>query len=74
MKMLALKKSDPEIYNAIIEEIKREREKIVLIASENYASTAVLEAQGSVFTNNMRRAIQANAITEAVSMLMQLNH
>jgi glycine hydroxymethyltransferase len=51
MKMLALKKSDPEIYNAIIEEIKREREKIVLIASENYASKAVLEAQGSVFTN-----------------------
>jgi len=51
MKMLALKKSDPEIYNAIIEEMKREREKIVLIASENYASTAVLEAQGSVFTN-----------------------
>ncbi len=51
MKMLALKKSDPEIYNAIVEEIKREREKIVLIASENYASKAVLEAQGSVFTN-----------------------
>jgi len=51
MKMLALKKSDPEIYNAIIQEITREREKIVLIASENYASKAVLEAQGSVFTN-----------------------
>jgi glycine hydroxymethyltransferase len=51
MKMLALKKSDPEIYTAIVEEIKREREKIVLIASENYASKAVLEAQGSVFTN-----------------------
>jgi len=51
MKMLELKKSDPEIYNAIVEEIKREREKIVLIASENYASRAVLEAQGSVFTN-----------------------
>ncbi|MBI4849503.1 MAG: serine hydroxymethyltransferase [Nitrospirae bacterium] len=49
--MIELKKSDPEIYNAIIEEIKREREKIVLIASENYASRAVLEAQGSVFTN-----------------------
>lgn len=51
MRMIELKKSDPEIYNAIIEEIKREREKIVLIASENYASRAVLEAQGSVFTN-----------------------
>ena len=46
-----LKLSDPDIYRAIQEEIKREREKIVLIASENYASPAVLEAQGSVFTN-----------------------
>ena len=51
MRMVELKKSDPEIYNAIVEEIRREREKIVLIASENYASRAVLEAQGSVFTN-----------------------
>ena len=46
-----LKTFDPEIYNAIKEEIKREQDKIVLIASENYASKAVLQAQGSVFTN-----------------------
>jgi len=46
-----LKLSDPDIYRAIQEEIERERGKIVLIASENYASAAVLEAQGSVFTN-----------------------
>lgn len=46
-----LKLSDPDIYRAIQEEIERERKKIVLIASENYASPAVLEAQGSVFTN-----------------------
>lgn len=51
MKMIELKKSDPEVYNAIVEEIKRERDTIVLIASENYASRAVIEAQGSVFTN-----------------------
>ena len=44
-------KFDPEIYTAIREEIKREQDKIVLIASENYASKAVLQAQGSVFTN-----------------------
>jgi len=49
--MTELKKSDPEIYNAVVGEIERERDKIVLIASENYASRAVLEAQGSVFTN-----------------------
>jgi glycine hydroxymethyltransferase len=51
MSMKELKKSDPEIYNAIVGEIRREQDKIVLIASENYASRAVLEAQGSVFTN-----------------------
>jgi glycine hydroxymethyltransferase len=49
--MNGLKKSDPEVYDAIIKEIKREQDKIVLIASENYASRAVMEAQGSIFTN-----------------------
>ncbi|MEE8328498.1 MAG: serine hydroxymethyltransferase [Thermodesulfovibrionia bacterium] len=46
-----LKKVDTEIYEAVIKEIDRERNKIVLIASENYASRAVLETQGSIFTN-----------------------
>jgi glycine hydroxymethyltransferase len=51
MSMSELKKSDPEVYNAVVREIRREQDKIVLIASENYATRAVLEAQGSVFTN-----------------------
>jgi glycine hydroxymethyltransferase len=51
MSMSRLEKSDPEIYGAIVDEVRREQEKIVLIASENYASVPVLEAQGSVFTN-----------------------
>lgn len=46
-----LKISDPDIFDAIKQETERERDKLVLIASENYASTAVLEAQGSVLTN-----------------------
>ncbi len=46
-----LKDVDPEVYEAIKLEQKREEEKILLIASENYASEAVLQAQGSVFTN-----------------------
>ncbi len=46
-----LKKADPEIYQAIRGEKKREQDQIILIASENYASRAVLEAQGSVLTN-----------------------
>ena len=46
-----LKKTDPEVYEAIQKEKDREHEKILLIASENYVSRAVLEAQGSIFTN-----------------------
>ena len=46
-----LKTTDPEVYGAIQKEKDREHGKIVLIASENYVSEAVLEAQGSIFTN-----------------------
>jgi glycine hydroxymethyltransferase len=49
--MSELKDEDLEVYNAIQGEEERELSKIVLIASENYVSHAVLEAQGSVFTN-----------------------
>lgn len=51
LRLRALKKSDPRVYRAVRSEIEREKNTIVLIASENYASTAVLEAQGSIFTN-----------------------
>ena len=43
--------ADPEIAAAIDKELARQRDKIELIASENIASRAVLEAAGSVFTN-----------------------
>ena len=43
--------ADPEIAQAVQDELKRQRNKIELIASENIASRAVLEAAGSVFTN-----------------------
>src|SRR5512143_1398072 len=46
-----LRRVDPVVWQAIEDEKRREGEKIVLIASENYASHAVLEAQGSVLTN-----------------------
>ncbi len=46
-----LKKVDPEIYNAIKKELWRQNDNIELIASENFTSLAVLEAQGSVLTN-----------------------
>jgi len=46
-----LAQADPAIYEAIQQEQERQRMKIELIASENYVSKAVLEAQGSVLTN-----------------------
>ena len=47
----ALRKVDPEIYDAIRAEEKRQRENVELIASENFTSRAVMEAQGSCLTN-----------------------
>ena len=42
---------DPELWSAISREVQRQEDHIELIASENYASPRVLEAQGSVLTN-----------------------
>jgi glycine hydroxymethyltransferase len=49
--MSILKSLDPEVYRAIINELERQRYYLELIASENIVSEAVLEAQGSIFTN-----------------------
>ncbi|MBS1257147.1 MAG: Serine hydroxymethyltransferase [Candidatus Scalindua arabica] len=49
--MDTLKNTDPEIFAAISDEIKRQQSHIELIASENYCSTAVMQAQGSIMTN-----------------------
>ncbi|HXX42464.1 MAG TPA: serine hydroxymethyltransferase [Chthoniobacterales bacterium] len=46
-----LRKVDPEVFDAIQAEEKRQRENIELIASENFTSRAVMEAQGSCLTN-----------------------
>jgi len=47
----ALQATDPEVYAAIDAEEERQRNKLLLIASENFASPAVLAAQGSLLTN-----------------------
>lgn len=49
--MKPLKEVDSDIFQLIQKEIQRESQNLVMIASENYASRAVLEAQGSVLTN-----------------------
>ena len=48
---MTLQKSDPPIYKAIQQELCRQKEGLEMIASENYTSPAVMEAQGSVLTN-----------------------
>ncbi len=49
--MEELRRTDPEIAQAIAHDVERQRYHVNLIASENYASRAVLEALGSVMTN-----------------------
>ena len=44
-------KDDKQVYEAIQEELNRQRNKLEMIASENIVSYAVMEAQGSVLTN-----------------------
>lgn len=49
--MASLKDTDPEIFQLIKHELERQQNGLELIASENFVSEAVLEAQGSVLTN-----------------------
>ena len=46
-----IRKADPEVADIIEAEVKRNKETLLMIASENYADEAILQAQGSVFTN-----------------------
>ena len=46
-----IKRSDPELYGAMKQELQRQRDHIELIASENFTSQAVMEAMGSHLTN-----------------------
>ena len=46
-----IQSQDPEAYGYLIGEEERQKFELELIASENYVSEAVLEANGSIFTN-----------------------
>ncbi len=71
----AVGESDPEVAGAINSELARQQNQIELIASENIVSKAVLQAQGSVFTNKYaegypgRRYYQGCAPSDDVEML-----
>jgi len=51
MPLKKIKEQDPELYRAMADESRRQTQNLELIASENYVSAAVLEAQGSLLTN-----------------------
>ena len=63
-----LSQSDPEIAEAIELELSRQRDDIELIASENIVSRAVLEAQGSVLDQQIRRGPAGKALLRRLSV------
>ena len=73
--MANLKTADPQIAKLIEQEARRQRDVLEMIASENYASKAVMEALGSVLTNKYsegfpkKRYYQGNAIVDEVEIL-----
>lgn len=75
--MKNLKKTDPQILQLIKAETKRQENVLEMIPSENYASSAVLEALGSVLNNKYsegypkKRYYQGNAVIDEVEILAQ---
>lgn len=73
--MKALKSTDPQIYNLIKQEEKRQEEVLEMIPSENYTSSAVLEALGNVLNNKYsegypkKRYYQGNSYIDGVELL-----
>lgn len=60
MDLKNLKKEDVEVYNSIMDELKRQQDKIELIASENFVSPAIMEAMGSYMTNKYAEGYPGN--------------
>lgn len=73
--MKNLKKTDPQIYKLVKDEEKRQKEVLEMIPSENYASSAVMEALGTVLTNKYsegfpkKRYYQGNDVIDSVEIL-----
>ena len=69
-KQQTIEKFDAELWKAMQQEDQRQEQHIELIASENYTSPAVMEAQGTKLPISMPRGIQTSVTTAVVSMLM----
>ena len=67
-----LQAADPEVAAAVTAELARQRDKIELIASENFTSRAVMAAQGSVLTNKYAEGYPGKAVS--VLMLLKSWH
>ena len=59
---------DKEIFGLIVKEYERQMDHLEMIASENYPSSAVMTAMGSVLTAKYAEAIPATATTVVASM------
>ncbi|HYM65284.1 MAG TPA: serine hydroxymethyltransferase, partial [Candidatus Sulfotelmatobacter sp.] len=72
-----LKTKDPQVYKLILEEEKRQKEVLEMIPSENYTSSDVLEALGTVLNNKYsegypkRRYYQGNKVVDEVEILAE---
>ena len=60
--MQSLSKQDPAVAQAVLQELERQEFGLEMIASENYVSEAVLEAQGSVMTNKYAEGLPLSLI------------
>ena len=60
--MSILDKIDPEVAQAIRQETERQAGNLEMIASENFVSEAVLEAQGSIMTNKYAEGVSREAL------------
>ncbi|HVF69787.1 MAG TPA: serine hydroxymethyltransferase [Xanthomonadales bacterium] len=73
--MINLRKTDPQIYKLVKEEEQRQKDVLEMIPSENYASSAVIEALGTVLTNKYsegfpgKRYYQGNQVADKVETL-----
>jgi glycine hydroxymethyltransferase len=70
--MQSVKDLDPEIYALVMQEERRQNDKIRLIASENYVSKAVLETTGSVLTNKYSEGYAGKRYYEGQQLIDQV--